>query len=308
MIGIVERLIGHVASRGSRVLSRWAVLVALAITVVPHRAHADAVDELVKQLDSDSDKVRLAAAINLTKAKDARAIIVLAKHVNADVESDATVRSASASGLGQLVTAATKSSMKNLAVKALQRAEANDPSDMVKKQAAKALTAITGTSGGGSAASGAGTSAAGGVYVNIGPMSSKTGTNDPTNRALMVKVAGKHLTKVAPAMVQVWPTGKAPTKAELDKKRMMGFYVDGTLNSLTITKSGSSARVSCKISMLLASYPDKAVFGMLSGGAAVDGSASPKDIALASEDCIVAVVEDLIKSKIVPTIKSKAGP
>jgi hypothetical protein len=262
----------------------------------------------VKQLDDSSEKVRLAAAVNLTKAKDPRAIIVLAKHVNSDVESDSTVRSASAAGLGQLVTSATKSSMKNLAVKALQRAEANDPSDMVKKQAAKALTAITGTSGGGTSASGTGSSAKGGIYVNIGPMSSKTGTSDPENRALMVKVAGKHLAKVAPAMVQSWPTGKPPTKVELDKKQMMGFYVDGTLNTLTVTKSGSSARVSCKISMLLASYPDKSVFGMLSGGAAVDGSASPKDIALASEDCIVAVVEDLIKSKIVPTIKTKAGP
>ena len=55
--------------------------------------------------------------------------------------------------------------------------------------------------------------------------------------------------------------------------------------------------------MLLASFPDKSVFGFLNGGAKVQGSASPSDIELASEDCVSAVVEDLIAKKIVPTIK-----
>jgi hypothetical protein len=57
--------------------------------------------------------------------------------------------------------------------------------------------------------------------------------------------------------------------------------------------------------MLIASYPDKSMFGFLNGGAQVTASASPRDEAMASEDCITAVVEDLITKKIVPTIRSK---
>ena len=59
--------------------------------------------------------------------------------------------------------------------------------------------------------------------------------------------------------------------------------------------------------MFLASFPDKAVFGFLNGGASVQASASPREVTLASQDCVSAVVESLITNKIVPTIKSKAG-
>jgi hypothetical protein len=57
---------------------------------------------------------------------------------------------------------------------------------------------------------------------------------------------------------------------------------------------------------LLASYPEKSIFGLLNGGASVQASGS--DVALAREDCVSAVVEDLIAKKIVPTINTKAGP
>jgi len=59
--------------------------------------------------------------------------------------------------------------------------------------------------------------------------------------------------------------------------------------------------------MLLASYPDKSIFGLLNGGASVQATGSARDIALAREDCVSAVVEDLIAKKIVPTINTKAG-
>jgi hypothetical protein len=60
--------------------------------------------------------------------------------------------------------------------------------------------------------------------------------------------------------------------------------------------------------MFLASFPDKSVFGFLNGGAKVQASASPREVTLATQDCVAAVVESLITKQIVPTIKSKAGP
>ena len=113
--------------------------------------------------------------------------------------------------------------------------------------------------------------------------------------------------KAASHMQTTWAGGSAPSKSQLTSKGFQGFYVDGTLNTLTITTKGSSSLVECKISMLLASFPDKSVFGFLNGGAKVQASSSVQDIALAGEDCVAAVIEDLIAKKIVPTIKTKAG-
>jgi len=278
-------------------------VVALALVVVwAAPARADNVDDLIQSLENgDSAKVRLAAALNLTKLGDPKAVLALAKALGGD--SDKNVRGAAAVGLGKLGPLA-KGSAKNIAQSSLQRAADSDESDFVKQQAQKALAALGGGGGGSSATPPA---AGGAIYVNIGPMSSKTGSpDDPKYRELMVKTAGKTLGRVASDMATTWPGG-LPTKAQLAAKHAAGFYVDGTLNELKIKTSGASSIVSCKISMLLASFPDKAVFGLLSGGASVQASASPSDIALAQSDCVSAVVEDLIGKKIVPTIKSKAA-
>jgi len=282
-----------------------AILAVLVILFRTPLAHADAVLDLIDQLENDSAKIRLSAALNLTKLGDAKAILPLAKALTND--DDKNVRSAAAVGLGKLVNSSTKANIKKLAMSALQKAAENDASEFVKAQAEKALKAIGGApttppvnTGGGSGG--------GAIYVNIGPMSSKTGntTADPKMRALMVKVASKTMGKSASHMATTWPGGSAPSKTQLAQKRTDGFYVDGTLNDLKVTTNGSSATVSCKVSMLLASFPDKSVFGFLNGGAKVQGSSSQRDIDLAMEDCVSAVVEDLIAKKIVPTICTKA--
>ena len=65
--------------------------------------------------------------------------------------------------------------------------------------------------------------------------------------------------------------------------------------------------MACKLSMLLATYPEKSMFAFLDGGAKVQATSSARDIGFAKEDCVNAVVEDLVKKKIIPTIKMKAG-
>ena len=140
-------------------------------------------------------------------------------------------------------------------------------------------------------------------------MASKTGDSavDAKLKALMVKVANRTMTRVASNMAITWPGGGAPTQAALAARSTVGFYVDGTVNEMKVKQAGSSMTVSCKINMLLASYPDKSIFGLLNGGASVQASGSSNDVAMAREDCVSAVVEDLIAKKIVPTISSKAG-
>ena len=282
------------------------VVVVLLALVAGRVAHAGQVETLIDQLNNDgTDKVRLAAAVNLAKLGDAKAILPLAKALLND--SDKNVRGACAVALGVLVTSSTKSSIKGLVVNNLKSAAENDSSDFVKQQAQKALTSITGQGGTVTPNTNPPSGGAGGIYVNIGPMSSKAGSaNDAKLRALMVKVAGQTISKVSTKMSTQWPGG-LPSKAVLAQKSVSGFYVDGTLNTLTAKVSGGTATITCKVSMLLADFPDRNMFGFLNGGASVQGAASEKDQALASEDCVSAVIEDLIAKKIVPTICSKTS-
>jgi hypothetical protein len=224
-------------------------------------------------------------------------------------DSDKDVRGACAVGLGKLVNASTKSSIKGLVVANLKQAAANDSSDFVKQQAQAAVSAITGEAGSTPSTGNTGTvsGGSGGIYVNVGPMASKTGSGqDDKLRALMVKVAQQTMAKTAAHMTTAWPGG-SPSKAALAAKGVAGFYIDGTLNTLAVKTSGGGATISCKVSMLLADFPDKNMFGFLNGGASVTSSASQSDQAMASQDCVQAVVENLISNKIVPTICSKAG-
>jgi len=289
-----------------------AITIAVALFVLFVRAgvaHASDVETLIGQLkNDDSDKVRLAAAVNLTKLGDAKAILPMAAALLGD--SDKNVRGACAVGLAKLVTSATKPAIKNLVVNNLKKAQTDDDSDFVKQQAQKALATITGTGGSGGPTTPtppSGGTGAGGIYVNVGPMSSKAGSDDDKLRTLMHKIAEGALSKSATPMATSWPGGD-PTAAVLAKKGVAAFFVDGTLNELKVKESGSTATVSCKISMLLASFPDKSMFGFLNGGASVQASTSPKEEAMARDDCVSAVVEDLITKKIVPTIKSKVTP
>ena len=271
---------------------------------------ADNTTRLVDDLkNSDSEKVRLAAAINLGRLGDGSDSVILALSKAVINDDDRGVRAACAVDLGKLVTSRTKSVIRNLAINNLKQAAANDGSDFVKQQAQKALTAITGASsngnGGGNGGGNAG-GGSGGIYVNVGPMSSKTGSNDARFRALMVKTAQETMAKDARSMKTSWPGG-VPSKSVLAQKGVAGFYVDGTLNELKVKTSGGGATISCKVSMLLADYPDKSVFGFLNGGATVTAGTSASDQEMAGEDCVQAVIENLIGNKIIPTICSKVG-
>jgi hypothetical protein len=277
---------------------RVAAIVAV-ILVIGRAApvRADNFELLRQQLENDdSDKVRLSAAVNLTKLGDPRAIKPLINALANDT--DKTVRGAAAVGLGKLVTDKIADGVKKDAVAALTQAKDSDASSVVRREADNALKAI-GVVGGppGKAAP---------IYVNIGPMASTTGNSaaDAKLKALMVSIASQTVTKNRMAIT--WPGG-VPSKATLSASRTAGFFIDGTVNKVEVKETGSSMMVSCKISMLLADFPDKSVFGVLKGGGSVPTSGAKAEVARAGEDCVSAVVEDLIAKQVVPTINSKVG-
>jgi hypothetical protein len=266
-------------------------------------AAADNVDQLVKQLDTGSDyKVRLSAATSLAKLGDARAIPAFIKALGKD--SDKTVRAAAALGLSKIITADTPADKRDAAIKALEKASTGDKDAFVKKQAKKALDKLKKLKSGGGATAGA--AVAGGIYIDIGEMSAKV-ADAAAVKTLMRKTVEKTFSKHAKDMSTKWTGGKAPTKKQLDAAKTQAYHVDGTIVEMTTKASGSSTNVSCKVSMLIATFPEKSMFGFLEGGATVQASSDPSDVALAKEDCVVAVVEDLVIKKIIPTIKTKSG-
>jgi len=266
------------------------------VFILQSDAKADKVDKLIKQLQTSSDyKVRLSAALNLAKIGDRRAI---GPFIKALKDSDKTVRGVAAASLGKLVDSSTKKSLRDQAIAALKESRDKDGNAFVRKQAGKAYDSLKKLSGGGGVV-------AGGIYVNVAGLGDKTGNANLVK--LMERTIEKAFSKSAPEMSLAWPGGKDPSKKQLTSKKMKAFHVSGTLTNLDVKPSGSSTIVTCKLSMLIATYPEKSMFAFLNGGANVQASSSPRDIGYAKEDCVSAVVEDLVKKKIIPTIKMKAG-
>ncbi len=274
-------------------LALFAVLV---IRAAP--ARADNVGDLINQLANGADyKTRLSAAIALSKLSDQRAVPAFIAALQDD---DKNVRGAAAIGLSKVVNSQTKPTLVKKAIDALQNVKDNDPSSFVQKQAEKALDTLNGLGGGG------GGNANAAIYVNIGDMSAKTADAEKM-RNLMRSTTLKMFGKVATNMTTSWAGGSVPTKKQLDAKGVAGFHVDGTLTNLDDKVKSGQTIVTCKVSMYIATFPDKSVFGFLNGGASVQASTDPSDVDAAHGDCVSAVVEDLVQHKIVPTIQTRSG-
>lgn len=248
-------------------------------------ARADRVDSLISQLESGSAKSRLSAALSLTNLGDKRAIRPFIKALG---DSDRTVRGVAATALRKLVDAGVLASLRKLAVRELKKVARSDSSSFVRGQAAKAYKTIEAISSGSSR-----------IFIDLGPMGDKTGRSKTWKR-VMVKAAETAFAKTG------WKYKGTETAATLRRKKMDAFHIRGTLTKLSSSAGGQGNVVSCKVSMLLATYPSKSMFGFLNGGARVPTGSSARDIKFASRDCIEAVVADLIR-KIVGTIKTRVG-
>ncbi len=269
------------------------------VFLLQNSARADKVDRLVSQMRSAGDyKIRLSAALNLAKIGDTRPKVINA-FIAALKDGNRTVRGVAAASLGKLVDGRTSASLKRRAISALKDRVRRDSNSFVKRQATRALKKLEagGGSGGGR----------GGVYVDVGRMSSKKGAGGEKSRLAMRKAIITTFRRKARTWMTSWPGGRSPSRRQLKAKNMAAFYVDGTLTTLKEQPRGSSTVVTCKVSLLLASYPSKSMFAFPSGGAQVTTSSSARQIRLAKEDCIAAVTEALVGSKIIPILKIKAG-
>jgi hypothetical protein len=252
----------------------------------PRPARADKIDRLSAQLKSASSyKVRLSAALALSKLSDQRAIPALLVGLS---DGEKTVRGVAAAGLAKVVDTSTSDGRKRQVLAALDRVRRGDKNPFVRRQAEKAYNAIKGASSAG----------AGSVFVDVGSMGDKTGKN-ATLKKLMQDTVAKTFRKKA-STYQIGIAGKARPGRNAN-----AFHVDGTLTALTVSARGRSSEVACKVSMLIATFPQKSMFGFLNGGARVTTGSSSRDQAFGKQDCVAAVVEDLVHRKVIPTLESR---
>ncbi len=270
------------------------LLVAVALGGI---GRADTVDDLSKQLRSDPDyKVRLSAALNLGKLGDRRGVPAL---VDALRDRDRTVRSVAVGALGALVDGSVAPEERARERAALAEPARGAAEAMDRDQARKVHDAILAQP-----PPSPPSPPSSGVYVEVGPMADTT-RRAPAVPAVMRQQVLASLARQAPQFLTRWPTGTSPSEGDLERAGALGFYVDGTLVALTVNKSPPS--VSCSISLLLATYPGKSMFAFLRGGAEVEtGSTSDAAVAEATSECVVAVLDDLVGSKLIPTLQQRA--
>lgn len=287
----------------------WRLLAVIAACVLFARAAAaDTVDNNVGQLQSSSSsyKVRLAAALALSKSKDPRAIIALASALSND--SEPTVRRVAALALEKMIDARTPDDAKELGIDALNQASTLDKDPKVRATAElslKALAAYRKKKSGGNKPP---------VFVNVDP------TVDQSKR--LSKDAGERVNRIVKSSVErtgyatSWPGG-LPTQAELSSSRSRAFIVASTVKKVDITKSGSQTQIACTVTVRVAPWQGKDGGEKWEANKAASASGSAKamtgnrerEIEGGVRDCIEAVAEDVTARQVVPFLKRVAlGP
>lgn len=282
-------------------MSRSLAVIAACLILCARTVTADTIDTNVTQMASSSYKVRLAAALALSKSKDARAVIALADALEND--KDPTIRRVSALALEKMIDARTPDDARELGLVALEGAAANDKDAKVKATATATLKSLAGLKRkkGASAKKPP-------VFVNIdAPIDqSKKVPKDASERVHRIVKTSVERTGYATS----WPGG-LPTSAELSMNRSRAFIVASTVKKVDITKNGTQAQIACTVAIRVSPWggrdggekweANKAASA--SGSAKATTGSKDKDIQSGVRDCIEAVAEDVTSRQVVPFLK-----
>lgn len=289
-------------------MARVLAVIAACLVLTARAAHADAIDQNVRELGGGGYKIRLAAALTLSKSRDARAVIALADALMSD--GDATIRRVSALSLEKMVDERTADDAKQLALDALERAAKSDRDDKVKASAQSAMRALSGLRRGKAAHGGGGGGSRPDVFVDIeaSDQSKKAPADAP---ARLAKVVKGQITRSGYATE--WPGG-LPTQSELTSSRSRAFIVASTVKKVEVTRTARNATVACTVNVRIAPWTgtdggekweaNKAASA--SGSAKAETGVSQREIDGGVRDCLEAVTEDVTSRQVVPFLKRLA--
>jgi predicted outer membrane protein len=306
------RVLPSIVMRALAVVAAWLLLCGRA-------AGADTIDTSVRQIAESSYKVRLAAALALSKSHDRRAVIALAGALRAD--EDSTIRRVAALALGKMVDARTAEDARDIAFDALAEAATGDPDPAVRTTAARIQQELAWLrrkkrdprdprpdvrdprpevrdprpE----------------VFVNI------EGATDPSRVA--PSDAGERLSRVVRRTLErtgyatSWPGG-LPTQTDLLSSHSRAFIVASTVKHIEISKVSRQTQISCKLEIRVAPWSgiDGGERWEANKAASASGSAkamtgnSDREIAGGMRDCLEAVAEDVTARHILPFLKRVA--
>ncbi len=267
-------------------------------------ASADTVETGVRQLARDNNyKVRLAAALSLSKSKEPRAVIALAGALRND--NDATIRRVSVLALEKMIDARTAEDAKELGIVALENAARNDSDAKVRENAARALKSLA------SFRRKKGKSNGPTVFVNIDATTDQSNRLPTGGSARLTRIVKNNVDRNGYATS--WPGG-LPTAADLTSSRSRGFIIASTVKKVDITKTGSQTEIACTVVLRVAPWngTDGGERWEANRAASASGSAKAttgsraSDIQSGVRDCVEAVAEDVTARQVVPFLKRLA--
>jgi hypothetical protein len=269
-------------------------------------ARADTIDTSIRQMGDSSYKVRLAAALALSKSHDPRAVIALADALHTD--DDSTIRRVAALALGKMIDARTAEDARELGLDALAEAATNDIDHKVRTTAARAQQDLSGlrrkrrdprTD-------------RPEVFVNVDSTTdqSKVAPSDAGER--LAKIVRKSVERTGYSTS--WPGG-LPTQTDLSSAHSRAFIIASTVKKIEISRVSRQTQISCKVEIRVAPWSgsDGGEKWEANKAASASGSAkamtgnSDREIAGGVRDCLEAVAEDVTARQVMPFLKRLAS-
>ena len=288
--------------RALAVVTAWLLLVGA--------ARAETIDDNIHQMSDSSYKVRLAAALALSKSHHPRAVIALADALRKDDE--ATIRRVAALALGKMIDARTADDARELGLDALAEAAARDADLKVRATAAHAQQDLAGLRHRRKEPPPDAHADRPGVFVNIDGMTdqSKIAPSDTGER--LARIVRKSVERTGYATA--WPGG-LPTQTELASSHSRAFIIASTVKKIEFSKVSRQTQVMCKVEIRVAPWSgvDGGEKWEANKAASASGSAkavtgnSDREIEGAVRDCLEAVAEDVTARHILPFLKRLAS-
>ncbi len=271
-------------------------------------AYADRVDAQMRRLRSTSYKVRVSAVLQLSKSKSDRAVVAVAGALDSD--SRRTVRSLAALSLAAMVNRRTSVQTRKRAVAVLSSAARKDSSRKVRQAARRSLERLATAE----ATSNTKSARHGSVFLHLGNPLDSTKLLSSRDRGELQRAVSRTFKKHAPDYGLGTNTTELPTRSELERKHMHGFYVGAQVAQLSVQRRGSRAEIRCKVAVRVGPWIGRGAGERIvarksasaSGSARVVGSGSRRGIALSRRDCVVAVAEEVTARQVVPFIRRVA--
>jgi hypothetical protein len=280
------------------------VLAVLACCLLCTTAAADTVDTGVRQLARDNAyKVRLAAALSLSKSKEPRAVIALAGALRNDEE--AAIRRISALALEKMIDARTAEDARELGLGALENAAQNDGDAKVRETALRALKSLAGLR------RKRRTNNAPTVFVNIDTTTDQSNKLPSNTSARLTRIVKSNVERIG--IATSWPGG-LPTSADLTSNNARAYIVASTVKKVDITKAGSQTQIACTVVLRVAPWEgtdggerwEANRAASASGSAKATTSNRDRDIQSGVRECVEAVAEDVTSRQVVPFLRRLA--